>query len=168
MYRAPFRPSKNKKVTTRSAAEVTAKVTAQKKMVQIDDAVKQFPKEKFVKMDVAGDGHCIINSIIMGLGKNEKGAPSKEMILENMHKTLQENIDKYSDFIGESDPFREIELYKKTRYSTATADLIIPLISDMLEIVIIVLKVDEEKDNYQAVSTMVGNNAGENFFYVLK
>ena len=73
------------------------------------------------------------------------------MILENMPKTLQENIDKYSDFIGESDPFREIELYKKTRYSTATADLIIPLVSDMLEIVIIVLKVDEEKDNYQEV-----------------
>ena len=104
-------PQKNKKVTTRCAA----KVTAQKKVVQIGDAVKQFnsiqfPKEKFVKMDVAGDGHCIINSIIMGLGKNEKGAPSKEMILENMHKTLQENINKYSDFIGESDPFREIEL----------------------------------------------------------
>ena len=41
---------KNKKVTTRSAA----KVTAQKKVVQIGDAVKQFPKDKFVKMDVAG------------------------------------------------------------------------------------------------------------------
>ena len=62
-------PQKNKKVTTRSAAKVTAKVTAQKKVVQIGDAVNQFPKEKFVKMDVAGDGHCIINSIIK---KNRK------------------------------------------------------------------------------------------------
>lgn len=71
----------------------------------------QYKKDEFERIVINGDGHCMLNSIIVAL-KAEK-ILTKEEVLKKLEKLFLNNYNKYSQYINteEVDPIKELTEY---------------------------------------------------------
>ena len=80
---------------------------------------------------------------------------SKRELLDKMKVELYEHIDEYRKFINtlETDPMEEMERYIQSgRYTTNLADLVIPMLTKVLNICIVVVQFDDEEQTYKVVN----------------
>ena len=80
---------------------------------------------------------------------------TKRQTLDKMRQELYSDIDKYSKFINtlESDPIEEMNKYIKSgKYKLAIADLIIPILSKVLNICIVILQKDRNNGTYRVTN----------------
>ena len=99
-----------------------------------------FPEKDLQRLAVAKDGHCIINAVRAGM-MYPQTVPQKDELLNGVKKELTVNIEYYSKFINseEVDFVDEIERYTAMReYSTATTDLVLHAVSEVLECRIVI------------------------------
>ena len=99
----------------------------------------------FVKKVVPGDGHCIIHSVLTALKHRHNSAPTLPEVLGKLKPTLQSDMDLIAPFINsnKTDPLAEIDAYVElANYNSSIVDLIIPLISKILNIGICVMQLD--------------------------
>ena len=120
----------------------------------INGVQDSYPLTYFEKVKIRGDGLCMINSVIEVL-KSKMISVTADQLIEQITDEFRCNIGQYMEFTNglDSDPLEEIENYKKYRkYNSALADLIIPLISQTLNIRIVILELDEVTEMYNLVN----------------
>ena len=118
-----------------------------------------FPVANFVKESARGDGHCIIHSISSLLEKKGIVPPKKSELLAKVKDVFQRDLDLYAPFIDgwETDPISELDAYiNDASYDSNIADLIIPLLANMLGIGIVVMKLDHSNNMYREISKRLG------------
>ena len=110
-----------------------------------------FPVTDFTKVPVRGDGHCIIHSVCSLLQDKGVIVPNKSELLEKLKLAFQADLDCYAPFINghETDPIEEMEAYVQNgKYGSSIVDLIVPLIAKVLQIGIVVVLLDSQKEIY--------------------
>ena len=96
----------------------------------------------FVQIQIRGDGHCMVSSVLQGLKQQSRFTPSKEQVLMQIRPTFLKKIDHYSlSLEGSTDPVAEINEYVQLRnYQSSITDIIFPILCDILKIKITVLE----------------------------
>ena len=92
-----------------------------------------------------GDGHCIIHSVLAALKQRRTSVPTTSEVLNKLKSTLQGDLDLLAPFINsnKTDPLEEIDAYiQLANFNSNIVDLIIPLISKILDVGICVLQLD--------------------------
>ena len=110
-----------------------------------------FPVTDFTKVPVRGDGYCIIHSVCSLLQDKGVIVPNKSELLEKLKLAFQADLDCYAPFINghETDPIEEMEAYvQNAKYGSGIVDLIVPLIAKVLQIGIVVVLLDSQKEIY--------------------
>ena len=80
---------------------------------------------------------------------------SKREVLDEMKVELYNNIDEYTNFINtlETDPVEEMERYISSgKYTSNLADLVIPILTKVLNIRIVVVQFDNDEQAYKIVN----------------
>ena len=99
-----------------------------------------------------GDGHCIVNSVLacMKIAQQEFPFPEKDVLLCEIRKSVLLNLDYYGQFFNseETDPIHEIDDINMGKYNTPTNDLMLNIISNLLECQIIILQHNPVTNNY--------------------
>ena len=111
-----------------------------------EDIKEMYEEDEITRTEIRGDGHCIVNSIIVSMKKHKE--LKKDDILSGIRKNFLKEIATYGEFIsGMTDPMEEIEQYiKHGKYNSDIADIMINMISKQLKIRIIILEyIKEEK-----------------------
>lgn len=106
-----------------------------------------FRVAEFVKTTVPGDGHCIIHSVLAALKQRHTLVPTTSEVLDKLKSTLQGDLDLLAPFINsnKTDPLAEIDAYiQLAKFNSNIVDLIIPLISKILDVGICVLQLDTD------------------------
>ena len=102
----------------------------------------QYSKDDFRKIIVPGDGFCLIHAVIQSLKALDVQTPPKEDLVKDLKLGLAENFDTYRSHINttESDPIAEMEEYATFgKYNSDIGDFLLPLISNHLNIRIVLL-----------------------------
>ena len=106
----------------------------------------EYEKEEFELVKVPGNGYCMVNSVIAALEAGDK--INKNDVIRKVEKKLLENIDHYSNFINTSeiDFINELKMYARHgNYNATIADLLMKIMSDVLEVTIVLLRKENNK-----------------------
>ena len=104
-------------------------------------------------LPVFGDGHCIVNSVLacMKIAQQEFPVPEKDVLLCEIRKGVLLNLDYCGQFLNseEIDPIHEIDAFiNMGKYNTPTNDLMLNIISNLLECQIIILQHNPVSNNW--------------------
>ena len=112
---------------------------------------RYYDEKEFNQIIVRGDGHCIVNAVLVGLRQQRKNTPTTTMLLDQLQIKFKNNLEKYGAAIrDDTDPIQEMEQYVHTKkYNTAFTDIIFPILADILDIDINILYQQKSEKRYE-------------------